>query len=71
MDIQTACNEIASNCAKLYIETNLPEYKKLGYSKLVEDFTSKYTEAYSQAEKQLKDIPTPKVQVLDRRSLGL
>ncbi|MPM79956.1 hypothetical protein SDC9_126999 [bioreactor metagenome] len=71
MDIQTACNEIASNCAKLYVKTNLPEYNELGYSKLVEDFTSKYVEAYSQAEKQLKDLPTPKVKFLDKRSLGL
>lgn len=71
MNIQTACNEIASNCAKLYVEANLPEYKKSGYSKLVEDFTSKYVEAYSQAEKQLKDLPAPKVKVLDKRSFGL
>lgn len=71
MDVKTACNEIASKCAKLYIESNLPEYKESGYSKLVEDFTSKYVEAYSQAEKQLKDLPTPKVKILDRKSLGL
>ncbi|WP_195954677.1 hypothetical protein [Clostridium tertium] len=71
MDIQIACNEVASNCAKLYVEANLLEYKASGYSKLVEDFTYKYAEAYAQAEKQLKDLPTPKVKFLDKRSLGL
>lgn len=71
MDIKTACNSIASNCAKLYVESNLPEYKTSGYSKLVEDFTLKYVEAYSQAEKQLNDLPRPKAKIRSKSSLGL
>ena len=72
MDINTVCNEIASNCAKLYVETNLPEYKVKGYDKLVEDFTNKYIEAYSQAKKQIKNLPTSKLKTtISKSDLGI
>lgn len=70
MDKEVACHNIANSCAKLCIENNLPEYKVSGYSKLVEDFTAKYSEAYNQAKELLKS-PPKKVNIIDRRSLGL
>lgn len=70
MDKEVACHNIATSCAKLYVETNLPEYKASGYSKLVEDFTTKYSEAYNQATELLKS-PPPKVKLINRRDLGL
>ncbi|MGL4108356.1 hypothetical protein [Clostridium sp. LP20] len=71
MDRTTACHNIAMTSAKIYIDSNLQEYKVSGYSALVEDLTSKYIEAYQLAEKQFKDLPSPKINVIDRSKLGL
>lgn len=70
MDQTIACHNIANSCAKLFVESNAPEYKKLGYSKLIEDFTSKYSEAYQQAQELLK-ASSKKATVIDRKKLGL
>lgn len=71
MDKSIACHNIAITSAKLFIESNMPQYKVTGYSNLVEDLTTKYIEAYKQAEKQLNDLPVPKAKVFDRSKLGL
>lgn len=70
MDKDVACHNIATSCAKLFVESNLPEYKVSGYSKLVEDCTAKYSEAYNQAKDLLK-TPPAKVKILDKKDLGL
>ncbi len=61
MDRDTTCHNIALACAKTFTDSNLPEYKVCGYEKLVEDFTTKYIEAYKQAEKQINNLPKPKI----------
>ena len=59
MDTDTSCHNIAISCAKMFVEANAPEYKAEGYSKLVEDFTTKYVEAYQQAKNQIIDFKNP------------
>lgn len=71
MDKTIACHNIAMTSAKIYIDSNLQEYKVSGYSALVEELTSKYIEAYQLAEKQLNELPVPKVKIIDRKNLGL
>lgn len=71
MDKIIACHNIATNCARMFVESNAPEYKVKGYSKLIEDFTTRYSEAYQQAEEQLKDLSQSKVKIQNKASFGL
>ena len=52
---ETILHNIAMLSTKAYIEPNMSEYIKSsdGFSKLVSDCTSKYIEAYNQAEKEI------------------
>ena len=49
MDKKLACHNIALTAANIFVESKKPEYTISGYSKLVEDLTIKYIEAYEQA----------------------
>ncbi len=50
-----ALHDIALHSSKAFIESNMTEYKnsKNGFNLLVSDFTSRYIEAYHQAEKEI------------------
>lgn len=55
MNKETILHNIAMLSTKAYIDSNMPEYVNSsdGFSKMVSDCTSKYIEAYNQAEKEL------------------
>lgn len=60
MDKKLACHEISMAASKMFVESNKPDYlKQGGFTKLVDDLTNKYIEAYQQVEKSFNKQPPP------------
>lgn len=55
MDKEKACHNVALSASRAFVDSNMPEYinSEDGYKSLVSDLTSKYVEAYNQAEQEI------------------
>lgn len=72
MDKQLACHDIAMLASKMFVDSNSPEYVVAGYSKLVEDLTTKYIQAYEQSAQQFDALRKNKVKTsISKSQLGL
>ena len=51
MDEKLFFHTVATETAKAYVSSNMPQYQIDGFQKFAEDFSEKYFEAYKVAQK--------------------